>query len=127
MKTTVVHRDVSIYAAERLIEVLAGLKCSDRDMQLRLHGLRRQLMEGVRDAAPWRARNHLDVIVMLDAPSWAALLALLDEGPVLHRAILASQDRRLTIDPSDYQFISQNSDLGVVREFMTSLGGRLTP
>jgi len=34
---------------------------------------------------------------------------------------------RLTIDPSDYQFISQNSDLGVVREFMTSLGARLTP
>src|SRR5262245_43551395 len=123
---TVLHRDVSIYAAEQLIEVIAGLKCGDRDIQLRLHGLRRQLMEGVRDAAPWRARNHLDVIVMLDAPSWAALLALLDECPVLHRAILATQDRRLTIDPSDFQFISQNSDLGVVREFMTSLGARLT-
>ena len=123
---TVLHRDVSIYAAERLIEVIAGLKCGDRDIQLRLHGLRRQLMEGVRDAAPWRARNHLDVIVMLDAPSWAGLLALLDECPVLHRAILTTQDRRLTIDPSDYQFISQNSDLGVVREFMRSLGARLT-
>jgi hypothetical protein len=124
---TVLHRDVSVYAAERLIEVIAGLKCGDRDVQLRLHGLRRQLMESVRDAAPWRARNHLDVIVMLDAPSWAALLALLDECPVLHRAILATQDRRLTIDPSDYQFISQNSDLGLVREFMRSVGARLTP
>ncbi len=123
---TVLHRDVSIYAAERLIEVIGGLKCGDRDIQLRLRGLRRQLMESVRDAAPWRARNHLDVIVMLDAPSWAALLALLDECPVLHRAILAARDRRLAIDPSDYQFISQNSDLGVVREFMTSLGARLT-
>jgi hypothetical protein len=122
---TVLHRDVSIYAAERLIEVIAGLRCGDRDIQLRLHGLRRQLMESVRDGAPWRARNHLDVIVMLDAPSWAALLALLDECPVLHRAILAARDRRLAIDPSDYQFISQNVDLGVVREFMTSLGARL--
>jgi hypothetical protein len=124
---TVLHRDVSIYAAERLIEVIAGLRCGDRDVRLRLHGLRRQLVESVRDAAPWRARNHLDVIVMLDAPSWAALLALLDECPVLHRAILGARDRRLAIDPSDYQFISQNSDLGVVREFMTSLGARLTP
>jgi Family of unknown function (DUF6178) len=122
---TVLHRDVSIYAAERLIEVIAGLRCGDRDIQLRLHGLRRRLIESVRDAAPWRARNHLDVIVMLDAPSWAALLALLDECPVLHRAVLAARDRRTAIDPSDYQFISQNSDLGVVREFMMSLGARL--
>ena len=124
---TVLYRDMSIYAAERLIEVIAGLKCGDRDIQLRLRGLRRQLMESVRDAAPWRARNHLDVIVMLDAPSWAALLALLDECPVLHRAIFAARDRRLAIDPSDYQFISQNSGFSVVREFVTSLGARLTP
>jgi Family of unknown function (DUF6178) len=123
---TVLHRDVSMYAAERLLDVIAAIRCGDRDIQLRLHGLRRELMQSVRDAAPWRARNALDVIVMLDPPSWAALLALIDECPVLHGAITAARDRRRAIDPSDCQFISQNSDIGVVREFMTSLGARLT-
>jgi len=52
---------------------------------------------------------------------------LLDECLVRHRTILAARDRRLASDPSDYQFISQNSDFGVVREFMMSLGARLTP
>lgn len=124
---TVLHRDVSMYAAERLIDVIAGIKCGDRDIQLRLRGLRRELMQGVREATPWRARNALEVIVMLDAPSWAALLALIDECPVLHGAILAGRDRRRSIDPSDFQFISTNSDISIVREFMTSLGARLTP
>jgi hypothetical protein len=117
---------VSIYAAERLIEVIGGLRCGDRDIQLRLHGLRRQLVESVRDAAPWRARNHLDVIVMLDAPSWArcsrcSTSARCSTGD--SRSPGPAPDDR----PFDYQFISQNSDLGMVREFMTSLGARLAP
>ena len=73
---TVLHRDVSMFAAERLIAVIAGIRCNDRDIQMRLKGLRRELVQSVRDATPWRARNALDVIVMLDAPCWAALLAL---------------------------------------------------
>jgi hypothetical protein len=123
---TVLHRDVSMYAANGLIEVIAQIRCSDRDIQLRLHGLRHQLLRSVRDAAPWRARNALDVIVTLDAPSWAALVALTDECPVLHGAITAPRERRRAIHPSDYQFISQNRDINAVREFMRSLRARLT-
>ena len=96
---TVLHRDVSMYAAERLIAVIAELRCSDRDIQMRLHGLRRELMQSVRDATPWRARNALDVIVMLDAPCWAALVALTDECPVLHAAI-SRIARSLSFDQS---------------------------
>ena len=88
-----------MYAAERLIAVIAEIRCSDRDIQMRLQGLRRELVQGVRDATPWRARNALDVIVMLDAPCWAALVALTDECPVLHAAIRASR-RSLSFDQS---------------------------
>jgi hypothetical protein len=123
---TVLHRHVSMYSAKRLIDVIAEIECSDRDIQLRLRGLRRELMRSVRDAAPWRARNALDVIVMLDAPSWAALLMLIDECPALHGAIIPPRDGCRAIDPSNYQFISQNGDISVVREFMGSLGARLT-
>jgi hypothetical protein len=123
---TVLHRDVAMFAAERLIAVIAGIRCPDRDIQMRLKGLRRELVQGVRDATPWRARNALDVIVMLDAPCWAALLALLDECPVLHAAIRASRDHTRSINPSDYEFISQHSQIASVREFLDSLATRLT-
>jgi hypothetical protein len=93
---------------------------------MRLEGLRRELVQNVRDATPWRARNALDVIVMLDAPCWAALVALTDECPVLHAAIRASRDRSLSIKPSDYEFISQHSHITIVHEFMESLAARLT-
>src|SRR4029077_10256964 len=113
-------------AAERLIAVIAEIRCNDRDIQMRLQGLRRELVQSVRDAAPWRARNALDVIVMLDAPCWAALVALTDECPVLHAAIRASRDHARSIKPADYEFISQQSDIAIVHEFMESLPARLT-
>ena len=122
---TVLHRDVSIYAAERLIAVIAGIRCHDRDIQMRLQGLRRELVHSVRDGTPWRARNALDVIVMLDSPCWAALVALTDECPVLHAAIGASRDRSRSINPSDYEFISERSQITIVREFLESLATRL--
>ena len=123
---TVLHRDVCLFTAERLIDVVADIDCTDRDIQLRLNGLRRELTQHVRDRAPWRARNALDVIVMLDAPSWAALCALIDECPVMHAAVRASQRRRRAIDPADFEFIADNSQVAAVREFLASLPSTLT-
>jgi hypothetical protein len=122
---TVLHRDVGMYVAQHLIDVLAGIRCSDRDIQLRLDGLRRELRRGVRNREPWRARDALDVILMLDAPSWAALLALIDECPVIHAALDAPRQRHRTINPADFAFISQNSQIAAVREFMASLPSAL--
>ena len=123
---TVLHRDVSMYAAERLIAVIAEIRCHDRDIQMRLHGLRRELVQSVRDATPWRARNALEVIVMLDGPCWAGLVALTDECPALHAALDPSRDPSRPISPSDYEFISQHSQVSLVRDFMESLATRLT-
>jgi hypothetical protein len=44
---TVLHRDVCMFAAERLIDVVADIRCRDRDIQLRLNGLRRELTQHV--------------------------------------------------------------------------------
>lgn len=121
----IVHRDVCIYAAEQLIDVLRGLRCSDRDIQRRLDGLRRELMQHIRDREPWRARHALDVILMLDQPSWAALCALIDECPVIHAALSASRQRCRAINPSHFEFISQNSQIEAVRDFMASLPSAL--
>jgi hypothetical protein len=123
---TILHRDVGMYAAQRLIAVLADIRCSDRDIQLQLDGLRRQLMEHVRDREPWRVRNALDVIMMLDAPAWAALLGLIDQCPVVHAALSASRRRCQSVSPTDFEFISQNHQIAAVREFMASLPSLLT-
>jgi hypothetical protein len=123
---TVLHRDVSMFAAERLIAVIAEIPCSDRDIHMRLKGLRRELVRSVRDGTPWRARTALEVIVMLDAPCWAALVALTDECPVLHAAISPLRARAHSINPSDYEFISQRSQITIVGDFMESLSTRLT-
>jgi hypothetical protein len=118
---TILHRDVCMYAAQKLIEVLADLESSDRDIQLRLDGLRRELLQHIQYREPWRARDALDVILMLDAPSWAALLTLIDECPVLHAALSATRQRSRTVSPTDFDFISANSQIAAVREFMASL------
>jgi hypothetical protein len=123
---TVLHREVCLFVAERLVDVIAGIRCRDRDIDLRLHALRRQLTEHVRDRAPWRARHALDVILMMDAPAWAGLLALIDECPVLHAAIGVSRHSCRAIDVQDFEFISENSQIAVVRDFVASLSGRLT-
>jgi hypothetical protein len=122
---TVLHRDVCLYVAERLIDVVARISCRDRDIQMRLAVLRREVGRHTRDRAPWRARRALDVIVMLDAPSWAALVALTDECPAMHAAIRASRHSRRTVKAADFEFISVNGQIASVREFMESLPSRL--
>ena len=123
---TILHRNVCVYTAKRLIDVLDEIRCRDRDIDLQLKGLRRQLIQHVRDRQPWRARDALDAILMLDATAWAALLALIDECPVIHAALNPSRQPLLVIKPTDFEFISENSQIAAVREFMASLPTLLT-
>ena len=69
---SVLHRDVSVHAAKRLMGVIAKLHCTDRDIHADLQSLRRTLRVAVRDDKPWTARAALEAILMLDAPCWAA-------------------------------------------------------
>jgi hypothetical protein len=119
---TVLHDDVSMYTAAQLVEVLAHLRCDDGEIQAGLDRLRIELTKQVRAGAPWRARDALDVIASLDMPAWAALLGLIDECPVIHAGIAASRDSRTrAVSASAFEFISENSQIASVREFMQSL------
>ena len=89
---TVLHDDVCMYAAERLIGVLTRLRCDDRETQAGLDALRIEMARHWQAGAPWRARDALDVIAILDMPAWAALLGLIDECPVIHAGIGASRE-----------------------------------
>lgn len=119
---TVLHDDVGMYAAEQLIRVLDRMRCDDREIQMELDALRIEMAKHWRAGAPWRARDALDVIAILDMPAWAVLLALIDECPALHAGVGASRDpRTLSVSVSDFEFISENSQIASVREFMRSL------
>jgi hypothetical protein len=107
---TVLHKEAGMYAAKRLLEILAGLRCNDRHIRSGLDRLRRELSASCRAGMPWRARGALDVLAILDAPAGAALRGLIDEFPVLHGAVSAST----------FEFISENSQIASIREFMNT-------
>jgi hypothetical protein len=123
---TVLHDDVCMYSAAQLVAVLEGLQCANRDIQRSLEELRNALTRHCRDGMPWRARRALEAIVMLDATSWAALVGLTGECPVLHVAIGAKRGSGLlVVDPTAFEFISENRQIGLAREFLRSLLDRL--
>jgi hypothetical protein len=75
-----------------------------------------------RAGAPWRARDALDAIVILDQPAWATLVGLTDECLVIHAGIGASRGSRTrAVSASAFEFISENSQIASVREFFRSL------
>jgi hypothetical protein len=117
----ILHRDVCMFAAERLVDALAGIRCSDREIREGLAALRRGLIRNVRNGEPWLAREALDVIFALDAPAWAALRALIDECPVVHAALTASRRRCRSVDPTEFEWISKRSQVAAVHEFLATL------
>jgi len=124
----VLHRDVSMFTAERLREVLAGLQCGDCDVQTGIDALRFELSRCCRSGVPWRARGAMDVIAILDTPAWAALLGLINECPVLHAALRASRNPGTrSVSASAFEFISENSQITSIREFIQSLPKTLGP
>jgi hypothetical protein len=119
---TVLHEDVCLYAADALISVLTSLRCDVADIQSAIEILRVRLIKYWRAGSPWEARDALDVIAMLDAPAWAALVGLIDQFPTLHAAVGASlSGATRQIPASAFEFISEKSQLHQVREFMQRL------
>jgi hypothetical protein len=111
-----------MYAAEQLIGVLTRLRYDDRETQAGLDALRIEMARHWQVGAPWRARDSLDVMMILDMPAWATLLGLIDECPVIHAGISASRGSPTrAVSASAFEFISENSQIASVREFMQSL------
>jgi hypothetical protein len=117
---TLLDRDVCRYAASVLIDVLADLQCSDRDVQWSLQSLRQTLIGRLRDGTPWRARPALEALLVLDTSAWAVLQALIDECPAMH-AVLTAPRALLRIDPAACTFIACNRDIATVRQWLVSL------
>jgi hypothetical protein len=118
----ILHQKVGLPVARRLIEILAVVQTPDRDVQIGLARLRRELRTQVEAGTPWRARKSLEVISSLDLLAWTGLVALIDECPVLHAAVrAASGPKPLSVSPTAFEFISENADVARVHAFLASL------
>jgi hypothetical protein len=94
----------------------------DAEIQEGLHTLRRELARQRDAGTPWRARNALDVLSMLDMTVWVGVLGLLDECPVMPAAVPAIlEGSRTAVSASAFEFISTTSQLREVRAFMRKL------
>ncbi|MEO8071122.1 MAG: hypothetical protein ABI652_06945, partial [Acidobacteriota bacterium] len=123
---SVLHHQVCMYAAARLIDVLTSLKFEDREIQAGLKALRREMQQQWRAGTPWRAREALEVIAILDMPAWVALLGLIDECPVIHAGISAAPGSRiLSFSASAFEFISGNSQIASIHQYLQALPATL--
>jgi hypothetical protein len=123
---TVLHEDVCMYAADRLVTVLRSIHSIDAHVQEAIETLRAKLIRHSRAGAPWEARGALDVIAILDTPAWAALLGLIDQLPTMHAALGATvSGSTRQIDATAFEFISENAQIQQVRDFIQLLPGRL--
>jgi hypothetical protein len=55
-------------------------------------------------------------------PAWAALVGLLNECPVMHAGVRAVRGSGMhSVSPTDFDFISENSQIDSIREFLRRL------
>ncbi|HXW04219.1 MAG TPA: DUF6178 family protein [Vicinamibacterales bacterium] len=118
----VLHEEVCMYSAGALVGLLTSVRCADGYVRAALETLRVVLTRHWRQGTPWDARDAFDAIALIDAPSWAALLGLIDQLPTLHAAVAASlAGTTRQVDPTAYEFISENAQIQDVHAFIQRL------
>ncbi len=118
---SVLYAQVTMSAAARLIELLSDVRHADPETQAGLDDLRVAMTREWRAGTPWRARDGLDVLLVLDQPAWATMSGLVSECPVMHASLSAARRRTLTVDATAFDFISDSTQIAAVHEFLESL------
>ncbi|MBN2336971.1 MAG: hypothetical protein JXP48_00410 [Acidobacteria bacterium] len=118
----VIYERVSLYVAKSLAGILDRLRCEEPRLRRDLAELGRRLKRRVREGTPWKERDNLDIIALLDQPAWAVLAGLLDECPVVPRFDAtetgAPESRRIA---ATREFISGIAQVQAVERFVESL------
>lgn len=119
---SVLHQDVSLFAAKQLIAILGDLDSVDRDIRRGLVALRRTLVEQHASGTPWHAREAAEILSILDTTAWIGVIGVLDECPVVPAALTAVLDGRTTsVSPTAFDFISTAAQIEDVHRFLRKL------
>jgi hypothetical protein len=120
------HEQVSIFITDSLIATLAALRSVDAEIDRDLCRLRRELERHRAAGQPWCVGDTLDVIGIVDMPTWACLRGLLSECPVLPAAITAILDgRSRSVSATAFEFFASWRQVRMVHEFASTLRGAL--
>ncbi len=119
---TILYNQVVAYVSRCVSDILSELTCDDV-LQEDLRQLTVRLRQSLASGTPWRARDHLDALAILDTPSWALLLRVMDECPQVPRELAPS--KRLLRITSDFEFISDRRQIDWVRQFVERLPEQL--
>ena len=122
---SVLHERVCLDLARRLVRALADLRVDDLQVQHDLTELRIRMAAQLKAGTPWRERDRLDVLAILDPPAWATLLGLVDECPVVPKPSPKSSGRPPLRVTAEFEFISENAQIEWARDFVDSLPVRL--
>src|SRR6185312_13663564 len=74
---------------------------------------------------PWTMRVVIDELLVFDMVAWAAFGGLVAEYPVMHAAIGGSLEGKTSISATDFELISETSQIGRVRRFLDAVGNEL--
>ncbi len=121
----ILYEDLSLFVAKSLVETLSGIRCDDLDTQNQIVDLCRRMTAQVAAGTPWRERDNLNVLAILDTPSWAMLENLIDECPVVPRNACMPVEKPPLRVATEFEFISENRQIAWARNFAESLPGRL--
>ncbi|HVO09168.1 MAG TPA: DUF6178 family protein [Vicinamibacteria bacterium] len=115
------YEDVSLLTARRLADVLSGVRGADA-VERQARDTARRLLRDAGAGEPWRARDAIEVVAVLDQPSWVVLTSLLDQCPTVPRDFdrVPGGEPRLRVS-TELDFVSENRQLACVREFLDAL------
>ena len=121
----ILYEDVCLPTAARVVDVLSSLEVDDTELQSSIADVVRGLKEQLKAGTPWREAENLDVIAILDQPSWATLVNLVAECPVVPRGADAPAAKPVLRLTREFEFISERRQVAWVEEFVESLPARL--
>jgi hypothetical protein len=120
---SLIHERVSMAVARALAQTLAEISSDDPWMQRQLTALTRALDRHTEAGNPWHAREELEILAVLDQPSWLILTGLLDECPAVPPTPTPGKPPLRIAPPSE--FIATNDQIVWVRDFLDGLAERL--
>ena len=116
------HSDVTMLVARRLIAILQELQTIDSAVQEDLYRLRRNLERNCDGQTPWLAQDALEALAIIDTPAWASLCGLLSECPVLPATMIAILDRRAaSVSATAFECFTTRDQVRRVHQFAEKL------
>jgi hypothetical protein len=122
------HEEVCLFSARRLAETLSSVRCPDGLTARQASDTARRLRRDADSGEPWRSRDEIEVVAILDSPSWTVLVNLVDQCPSVPREFESDHGGKPRLRVStDFEFISATRQIEAVRRFIAALPAALGP